>query len=99
MTELELIIDFHKDAEQQGPGSPEETLRAFELTGMARDVVKEYKKRNKILSKLQGLLQLWFLYCEEELKKIIKPIKPEIINNRKKSRIINIQKTINHEKQ
>lgn len=31
MTELELIIDFHKDAERQGPGSPRETLRALEF--------------------------------------------------------------------
>lgn len=32
MSEIELIVDFHKDAERQGPGSPEETLRAFALT-------------------------------------------------------------------
>lgn len=31
MTELELIIDFHKDAERQGPGSKRETLRALEF--------------------------------------------------------------------
>lgn len=36
MTELDLIIDFHKDAERQGPGSNEETLRALELTTMAK---------------------------------------------------------------
>ncbi|NVJ85393.1 MAG: methyltransferase domain-containing protein [Algoriphagus sp.] len=35
MTELELLIDFHKNALQQGPGSEEETRRAFELTGLA----------------------------------------------------------------
>lgn len=37
MTELELIVDFHKDAEPQGPGSKEETLRALELTGLAQN--------------------------------------------------------------
>lgn len=31
MTELELLVDFHKDAERQGPGSSEETIRALEL--------------------------------------------------------------------
>ncbi|MBD3386413.1 methyltransferase domain-containing protein [candidate division KSB1 bacterium] len=29
MTEMELLIDFHKDAERQGPGSNEDTLRAL----------------------------------------------------------------------
>jgi len=29
MTELELLIDFHQDAERQGPGSPSDTLRAL----------------------------------------------------------------------
>jgi cyclopropane fatty-acyl-phospholipid synthase-like methyltransferase len=34
MTELELIVDFHKDAIRQGPGSTDETLKALELTGL-----------------------------------------------------------------
>jgi len=34
VTELELIVDFHKDAERQGPGSKEITKRAIELTGL-----------------------------------------------------------------
>lgn len=29
MTEIELLIDFHKDAERQGPGSHKDTLRAL----------------------------------------------------------------------
>ncbi len=29
MTEMELLIDFHKDADRQGPGSTSDTLRAF----------------------------------------------------------------------
>ncbi|GAB5465549.1 MAG: class I SAM-dependent methyltransferase [Candidatus Kapaibacteriales bacterium] len=29
MTEMELLIDFHKDAERQGPGSNEDTLKAL----------------------------------------------------------------------
>lgn len=29
MTELELLIDFHVDAERQGPGSPSDTLKAL----------------------------------------------------------------------
>ena len=36
MTELELIIDFHKSAERQGPGSKEETLKALKLTGLSQ---------------------------------------------------------------
>lgn len=36
MTDLDLIVDFHKDAHRQGPGSKEETLRAFELTGLSQ---------------------------------------------------------------
>lgn len=31
MTKIELLIDFHKDAERQGPGSNEDTLRALSL--------------------------------------------------------------------
>ncbi len=31
MTELELLIDFHKDAERQGPGSYSETMKALNL--------------------------------------------------------------------
>lgn len=34
MTELELIVDFHKDARRQGPGSDDETIKALELTRM-----------------------------------------------------------------
>jgi SAM-dependent methyltransferase len=37
MTKLELIVDFHKDAHQQGPGSENETIRALELTGIAKN--------------------------------------------------------------
>lgn len=37
MTELELIVDFHKDAHQQGPGSENETKRALELTGIDKN--------------------------------------------------------------
>lgn len=29
MTEIELIVDFHKDAERQGPGSVEDTIKAL----------------------------------------------------------------------
>lgn len=35
MTELELIIDLHKNSERQGPGSEQETLKALELTGLS----------------------------------------------------------------
>ena len=37
MTELDLIIDFHKDAPRQGPGGTNDTLRALELTGIAEN--------------------------------------------------------------
>lgn len=33
MTELDFIIDLHRNSERQGPGSRNETLRALELTG------------------------------------------------------------------
>lgn len=33
MTDIELIIDLHKDAERQGPGSYTETVRALEMIG------------------------------------------------------------------
>ena len=31
MSEIELIIDLHKNSERQGPGSEEETLKALEF--------------------------------------------------------------------
>ena len=34
MTELELIIDLHKDSDRQGPGSERDTIRALKLTGL-----------------------------------------------------------------
>ena len=37
MTELELLVDFHKDAERQGPGSPNETIKALDLTGVDKN--------------------------------------------------------------
>lgn len=37
MTDLELIVDLHKDAHQQGPGSEDETKRALELTGITKN--------------------------------------------------------------
>lgn len=36
MDELELIIDFHKDALRQGPGSRETTEKAFKLTQLSK---------------------------------------------------------------
>ena len=41
MTEMELIIDFYKDLEKLGPGSPEITEKAFNLTGLDKNT--EYK--------------------------------------------------------
>lgn len=35
MTDIAHIIDFHLNAERQGPGSAEDTLRALEYTGLA----------------------------------------------------------------
>lgn len=35
MTELELIIDLHKNSERQGPGSEEETLKALDLINLS----------------------------------------------------------------
>lgn len=37
MSEIELLIDFHKDGERQGPGSPEETGKALSLIGFEQD--------------------------------------------------------------
>ncbi len=37
MSEIELLIDFHKDGERQGPGSPEETGKALALIGFEQD--------------------------------------------------------------
>lgn len=37
MTELELIIDLHKNSERQGPGSEKETLKALEFMNMSSD--------------------------------------------------------------
>jgi SAM-dependent methyltransferase len=34
MTELELIIDLHKNSERQGPGSEDDTLRAIDLLNL-----------------------------------------------------------------
>jgi len=38
MTEIELMVDFHKDADRQGPGSYYETIKALELIGIGKDV-------------------------------------------------------------
>ena len=37
MTELELLVDFHKDAERQGPGSPLETKKALNFININKD--------------------------------------------------------------
>jgi len=37
MTELELIIDLHKNSERQGPGSEIETLKALEFLSLPTD--------------------------------------------------------------
>ncbi len=37
MTELELIIDLHKNSERQGPGSEKETLTALEFMNLPTD--------------------------------------------------------------
>lgn len=36
MTALELLVDFHKDGERQGPGSVRETLRALECIEISK---------------------------------------------------------------
>ena len=37
MTELELLVDFHKDAERQGPGSSFETIKALNFINIKKD--------------------------------------------------------------
>lgn len=37
MTELELIIDLHKNSERQGPGSENDTLKALEILNLPSD--------------------------------------------------------------
>ncbi|MFO7729440.1 MAG: class I SAM-dependent methyltransferase [Spirochaetia bacterium] len=37
MTEMELLIDFHKDAERQGPGSTADTLKALSFIDLPRE--------------------------------------------------------------
>jgi ubiquinone/menaquinone biosynthesis C-methylase UbiE len=37
MTELELIIDLHKNSERQGPGSKNDTLKALEFLNVSTD--------------------------------------------------------------
>ncbi|MCB9245687.1 MAG: class I SAM-dependent methyltransferase [Flavobacteriales bacterium] len=37
MTELELIIDLHKNSERQGPGSEKDTLKALEFLNLPSD--------------------------------------------------------------
>ena len=37
MTELELIIDLHKNSERQGPGSENDTLKALEFLNLSSD--------------------------------------------------------------
>ena len=39
MTELELIIDLHKNSERQGPGSENDTLRALDLLRLPTDQI------------------------------------------------------------
>ena len=41
MTELDLIIDLHKNEERQGPGSPNDTLGALSLIDLPKN--KEVK--------------------------------------------------------
>lgn len=37
MTELELLIDFHKEAKRQGPGSTADTLKALDLIEISKN--------------------------------------------------------------
>jgi cyclopropane fatty-acyl-phospholipid synthase-like methyltransferase len=37
MTDLDLIVDLHKNSERQGPGSKEETLRALDIINLSED--------------------------------------------------------------
>ncbi|WP_375583245.1 class I SAM-dependent methyltransferase [Cyclobacterium xiamenense] len=37
MTELELLIDLHKNSERQGPGSEKDTLKALDLLNLPTD--------------------------------------------------------------
>jgi len=37
LTELELIIDLHKDSERQGPGSEKDTLKALDFLNLPTD--------------------------------------------------------------
>lgn len=39
MTELELIIDLHKNSERQGPGSERDTLKALEFLNLPTDQI------------------------------------------------------------
>ena len=37
MTEIELLVDFYKDTDRQGPGSSFETLKALSFMNINRD--------------------------------------------------------------
>jgi len=37
MTEMELLVDFHKDADRQGPGSTADTLKALNFIDLPRE--------------------------------------------------------------
>ncbi len=37
MTELELIINLHRNSERQGPGSEKETLKALDFMEFPKD--------------------------------------------------------------
>ncbi|MCP5062673.1 MAG: class I SAM-dependent methyltransferase [Ignavibacteriae bacterium] len=37
MTDLELLVDFYKDTERQGPGSSNETKKALELIEISKE--------------------------------------------------------------
>lgn len=41
MTEIELIIELHKDAQRQGPGSYAETVRALDMIGDDKNTLKK----------------------------------------------------------
>lgn len=78
MTELELLIDFHKSAERQGPGSHSETLRALNIMnidkkkhlnvadigcGSGAQTITLAQNIEGQITAVDLFPELWILYC------------------------------------
>lgn len=90
MTELELLVDFHKSAKRQGPGSLNTTLKAMDLVNLSRDKnlkVADIGCGTGFQTLVLAENSSWEITAIDFLKEFIEILEKKLIENKLQDRV------------